>query len=73
MKSSNIDEIIQPCTEDLPLSPCVYQGERISHAIELMVHHNMGCIAVVQNRQVIGMIRLEDAFSKVGLENPFRY
>jgi len=73
VKYSNIDDIIQPCTEELPVSPCVYRGEKISRAIELMVHQNVDCIAVVQNRQVIGMIRLEDAFSKVGLAIPFRY
>jgi CBS domain-containing protein len=70
MKPSNIDGIIRPCTEELPLSPCVGLGERITRAIELMVSHNLGCIAVVRNRRVVGMVRLEDAFSEVGLRVP---
>lgn len=68
MKSRNIDGIIRPCTEDLPASPCVGLGERITRAIELMVRHNLGCIAVVRHRRVIGMIRLEDAFAEIGLQ-----
>jgi CBS domain-containing protein len=70
MTSRNIDPIIRPCTEDLPLEPCVGIGEKITRAIELMVSHNLSRIAVVRNRRTVGMIRLEDAFHEIGLEMP---
>jgi CBS domain-containing protein len=72
MKSSRVDIILLPLTEELPLEPSVATGEKISRAIELMVSHNLNRIAVVRNRRAIGMIRLEDAFQEIGLEMPAR-
>jgi CBS domain-containing protein len=69
MTSRNIDSIIRPCTEDLPLEPSVGIGEKITHAIELMVSHNLSRIAVVRNRRAVGMIRLEEAFHEIGLDD----
>jgi hypothetical protein len=66
MTSRNIDPIIRPCTEELPLEPSVGIGEKITRAIELMVSHNLNRIAVVRNRRAIGVIRLEDAFQEIG-------
>jgi signal-transduction protein with cAMP-binding, CBS, and nucleotidyltransferase domain len=45
----------------------VDMGDRIIHAIELMVRNNMKCIAVLKNQRPIGIIHLEDAFQKIGL------
>jgi CBS domain-containing protein len=70
MTSRNIDPIIRTCCENLPLEPSVDIGEKITRAIELMVSHNLNRIAVVRNRHVVGMIRLEDAFQEIGLELP---
>ena len=70
MTSSNIDPIIRPCTLDLPLEPSVGLGEKITRAIELMVSHNLNCIAVVRNNRPVGMVRLEDAFQEIGLNRP---
>ena len=70
MTSSNIDPIIRPCTTDLPLEPSVGLGEKIARAIELMVSHNLNCIAVVRNNRAVGMVRLEDAFHEIGLNRP---
>jgi CBS domain-containing protein len=70
MTSRNIDPIIRPCCEELPLEPSVDIGEKITRAIELMVSHNLNRIAVVRNRRTVGMIRLEDAFQEIGLELP---
>jgi len=70
MTSRNIDSIIRPCTEELALEPSVGIGEKITRAIELMVSQNLSRIAVVRNRRVVGMIRLEDAFQEIGLEMP---
>ena len=65
---SRIDVILRPCAADLPLEPNVTLGERVTRAIELMLSHHLDRIAVVRNRRVIGMIRLQDAFERVGLE-----
>jgi hypothetical protein len=70
MTSRNIDSIIRSCCEDLPLEPSVDIGEKITRAIELMVSHNLNCIAVIRNRRAVGMIRLEDAFREIGLDMP---
>jgi CBS domain-containing protein len=70
--SRKIDPIIRPCTEDLPLEPSVGIGEKITRAIEVMVSHNLTRIAVVRNQRAIGVIRLEDAFSEIGLQIPGR-
>jgi CBS domain-containing protein len=67
---SKVDSILLLCPEDLAPTPCVSAGEKITRAIELMLHHNVSRIAVVSNRRVIGMIRLEDAFQEIGLDIP---
>lgn len=70
MTVRNIDSIIRPCTEELPLEPSVGIGEKLTRAIEVMVSHNLKRIAVVRNRRAVGVIRLEDAFQEIGLEMP---
>lgn len=70
MRSPTIDCLIVPVAGDLPLEPGVDIGEKLTRAIELMVSHNLNRIAVVRNRRVVGMIRLEDAFHEIGLEMP---
>ena len=60
--------IIHPYPDGLPLDPAVTVEDRITRAIELMVKHNLRCIAVLRNRRPIGMIRLEDAFNALGLQ-----
>ncbi len=62
-----VDEILQPYTEGTPLDPSVRMGDRIIHAIELMVRNNLRCIAVLRDRRPVGIVRLEDAFQKIGL------
>lgn len=52
------------------MDPCVEMGERLINAIQLMVMSNLKCIAVTRNHRPVGMIRLEDAFHKVGLTPP---
>jgi CBS domain-containing protein len=70
MKSRKVDCILIPCPKDLPMSPSISLGEKITRAIELMLSHNVTRIAVVRNQRAIGMIRLEDAFQEIGLEMP---
>ncbi len=70
MRSCKVDAIIVPYTEEVPLTPSVTIGEKITRAIELMLKHNLSRIAVVRGQRLIGMIRLEDAFHELGLEMP---
>ena len=67
MRRRNVDEILLPYEDGLPLDPSVQIGDRIITAIELMVRENLRQIAVVRNQRPVGMVRLEDAFNKIGL------
>lgn len=67
MRRRNVDEILLPYEDGLPLDPSVKIGDRIIMAIELMVRKNLKQIAVVRNQRPVGMVRLEDAFKKIGL------
>ncbi len=67
MRRRKVDEILQPYTEGTPLDPFVRMGDRIIHAIELMVRNNLKCIAVLRNQRPVGVVNLEDAFQKIGL------
>jgi len=68
MRCRNVDEILQPYEEGVPLDPCVEMGERIIDAIRIMVANNVKCLAVTINKRPVGMVRLDDAFRKVGLQ-----
>mgnify|MGYP000577914519 CR=1 FL=1 len=67
MRGRKIDEILLPYEEGVPLKPSVRMGEKIITAIELMVGNNLKEVAVVRNQRPVGMIRLEDAFKRIGL------
>ncbi|UCF93316.1 MAG: CBS domain-containing protein [Desulfobacterales bacterium] len=69
MKTRTVASIIQPLAEGLPPEPAVAMEDKIGHAIELMLKHNAKRVAVMRNGRVIGMIRLEDAFLKLGLQS----
>ena len=68
MRRRRVDEILQPYEEGLPLDPCVEMGGRIIDAIQLMVANNLKCLTVTINKRPVGMVRLDDAFRKVGLQ-----
>ena len=68
MKKGKVDEILRPYAEGIPLEPFVHMGDRIIHAIELMVTNNLKCIAVLRNQRPVGIVHLEDAFQKIGLQ-----
>lgn len=70
MRRKKIVEIIIPYQEGTPHYPCVSLNDKIIHAIELMVTHNLGRIVVVRNKRPVGMVRLEDAFGVLGLKAP---
>ncbi len=67
MRRRKVDEILLPYEDGLPLDPSVRIGDRIITAIEVMVGKNLKQIAVVRNQRPVGMVRLEDAFKKIGL------
>ncbi|MBW2051835.1 MAG: CBS domain-containing protein [Deltaproteobacteria bacterium] len=70
MRTKKVEEIILPYTENVPIEPSVTIGDKIIDAIELMVSNNIRNIAIVKNKRPIGIIRLEDAFQKLGLHVP---
>ena len=70
MRQKRVSEIVVPYKAGTPDSPSVGMNDKIIHAVELMVNHGLHQIAVVHNRQPVGMIRLEDAFRKLGLLGP---
>jgi predicted transcriptional regulator len=67
MRRRRVDEILQPYEEGVPLDPCVEMGERIIDAIQVMVTNDLKTLAVTINKRPVGVVRLEDAFKKVGL------
>lgn len=69
MKSKRVSDILLPYNDVVPLEPAVTLDDKIVHAIELMVTRNLKCIAVVRNRLPVGMVKLEDAFAKLGLRS----
>ncbi len=69
MKRKRVLEILLPYDELVPLEPCVRMEDKIIHAIELMVTRNLKCVAVVRNQRPLGIVRLEDAFEKLGLRS----
>lgn len=70
MRQKRVVEIVLPYQEDMPLVPSVTLNDKIIHAVELMVDHDLSRIAVVRNRRAVGMVRLEDAFNKLGIRMP---
>lgn len=69
MKSKRVSDIVLPYEDAVPLKPSVALDDKIIHAIELMVTRNLKCVAVVRNQIPVGMVRLEDAFVKLGLRS----
>ena len=68
MRCRRVDEILLPYEEGGPLDPRVEMGEKLTNAIQLMVSNNLKSIAVTRNQRPVGMIRLEDAFKKIGMQ-----
>jgi len=67
METIKVKTILLPYRKETPTNYTVTPEDKVIHAVELMVNHNMKMIAVVRNGRPIGMIRLEDAFKKLGL------
>ena len=70
MRQKKVLEIIVPYQEGMPNHPSIAMNDRIIDAVELMVNHGLHQVAVFRNNRPVGMIRLEDAFRKLGLKGP---
>jgi predicted transcriptional regulator len=68
MKKLAVEAILIPMEEGLPHQPSVGPEDRITEAIEIMLKNDVKRIAVMQGNKPMGMIRLQDAFKKIGLE-----
>jgi len=67
LRRKKVKDIILPLKGDIPLYPSVTMTDLITSAIELMVKNERENIIVVQNNRPVGIVRLADAFRKVGL------
>lgn len=67
MKQKRVDQILLPLETGLAEHPAVNLDDRITRAIEVMLNHNINQVVVTRHNRVIGMVRLEDAFHKLGL------
>ncbi|MEN6486998.1 MAG: hypothetical protein ABFD98_19135, partial [Syntrophobacteraceae bacterium] len=67
MGDMRVIDIVCPLSHNLPLHPNVELHDSLTRAIKLMVSHNLQQIAVFSNNFPIGMVRLKDAFQKIGL------
>jgi len=72
MRQKKVIEIVVPYQEGTPNHPAISMNDKIIDAVELMVNHGLHRIAVVRNNRPVGMIRLEDAFHKLGLQGPLQ-
>ncbi len=68
MRRLGVQEIIIPVENDIAPKPSVSPEDKITDAIEVMLKNDLKQIAVRRGNTVLGMIRLEDALEKVGLE-----
>ncbi|UCG80557.1 MAG: CBS domain-containing protein [Desulfobacterales bacterium] len=64
----DIRKILVPLDKNVSLERSVSASHRITEAIEVMLKNDLRRIAVTNRGMVVGMIRLEDALKKVGLQ-----
>ena len=72
MNTISVKTILLPFRKELPIKYTVTPEDKMIHAVKLMVDQNLKQIAVVRNGCPIGMIRLEDALTKLGLNVDFK-
>jgi CBS domain-containing protein len=72
MKRLAVEEIIIPIEEGVALKPSVSPQDRITEALEVMLKNDVKRLAVTREKEVLGMITLEDALKQVGLEGDLK-
>ena len=70
MKKVKVNEIIIPYRKGFPLNPYLTADDDISSAVKLMLKYKVREIVVVRNLRPIGIIRIDDALKKLGLDFP---
>ncbi|MHC1729643.1 MAG: CBS domain-containing protein [Syntrophobacteraceae bacterium] len=68
MRSMRLIDIVLPLSQDIVIDPNVDLHDPLTHAIEMMVSYNLQQIVVVSKGFPIGIVRLADAFKKIGLQ-----
>jgi len=72
MKRLAVEAIITPIKDEVAIEPSIGPEDRITDAIEVMLKNDLKRIAVIEGNRVVGMIKLEDALKKVGLEGELK-
>jgi len=72
MKKLAVESIIKPMEEEITLKPFVGPEDRITEAIEVMLRNDLKRIAVIEGTRPVGMITLDDALKKLGLEEDLK-
>ncbi|NVM22699.1 MAG: CBS domain-containing protein [Desulfobacterales bacterium] len=72
MKKLTVEAAIIPIETGIGAEPSVRPEDKITDAIEVMLKNDLNRVAVTRESTVIGMIRLEDAFEKIGLEGDLK-
>ena len=68
MRKNSVQDIILPFKKEVPVRPFVTMKDTIIHAVELMLKNDLKTIAVVRYDRPVGMVRLDDALKRLGLE-----
>ncbi|MBC2715920.1 MAG: CBS domain-containing protein [Desulfobacteraceae bacterium] len=55
----------------MPINYTVTPEDKLIYAVELMLEKNIKSVSVVRSGRPIGMVRLEDALKKLGLNVDF--
>jgi CBS domain len=69
VQKKKVIEILLPYREYVPLSPGLSTDEPITRAIQIMLEHDIRCMAVVRRHKPIGIVTLEDALQALGLQS----
>ncbi len=72
MKKHEVKDIIIPIDKNLAAKPSVAEKDNITEAIEVLLNNDLNQIAVTRKDAVVGMIRLEDALTAIGLEGDLK-
>ena len=67
-----VESVMVPVEKGVGSEPSVERYDKITDALEVMLKNNRKRIAVRSKREVIGMIRLDDALKALGLEGDLK-
>jgi len=72
MKRLTVEAVIVPTEKGVGSKPSIGPDERITDALEVMLKNDLKRIAVSKENEVLGMVRLEDALKKLGLDEDLK-